>query len=243
MTGDPHDLAAVYVLDALDPDERRQFERHLETCAHCRDEVADLELSAAELADLVSEPVPVGLRHQVLAEISHTSQVAAPVGATAAAVVPLSAARSLQRRPWLLAMAAAVIVAVAGLTSVLALRPERSSDDVAAVLASPDARHLHLDPSAPILGQVQEGTTVDVVWSPSRNQVVVEAQGLPDPGAGHRYQLWRLEPDGAAPSALFGPDAQVAAPLDGEPTGWGVTVEPESGSPQPTSPVVYRGNV
>ena len=35
-----HEQAAAYALDALDPDERRAFEAHLDGCARCREEVA-----------------------------------------------------------------------------------------------------------------------------------------------------------------------------------------------------------
>jgi anti-sigma-K factor RskA len=45
-----HELAAGYVLHALDPDERRLFESHLEGCAQCREEVATLGDAATGLA-------------------------------------------------------------------------------------------------------------------------------------------------------------------------------------------------
>ena len=37
-----HELSAAYALDALDGDERREFEEHLTHCADCRQEVASL---------------------------------------------------------------------------------------------------------------------------------------------------------------------------------------------------------
>ena len=43
MTNDElHELTAAYALDALDPDERRDFEQHLSECERCRAEVAAL---------------------------------------------------------------------------------------------------------------------------------------------------------------------------------------------------------
>src|SRR4029450_9382026 len=45
-----HDLAAAYALNALDPEDRWTYERHLDTCEPCREEVASLRESAAQLA-------------------------------------------------------------------------------------------------------------------------------------------------------------------------------------------------
>ncbi|AXH35492.1 hypothetical protein DVJ78_08805 [Humibacter sp. BT305] len=42
MTDDYRDWDAAYVLGALAPDERREYERHLEGCAECRTQVAEL---------------------------------------------------------------------------------------------------------------------------------------------------------------------------------------------------------
>jgi anti-sigma-K factor RskA len=62
-----HELTAAYALDALDPGEREAFEEHLAGCERCRDEVAELSLTAASLAYGV-EPVspPPGLRGRIL---------------------------------------------------------------------------------------------------------------------------------------------------------------------------------
>ena len=40
MSEDPHDLLAAYALDALDDDERERFERHLEDCDECSEQLA-----------------------------------------------------------------------------------------------------------------------------------------------------------------------------------------------------------
>ena len=49
MMNDVHDLAALYVLDALPNDERRTFESHLEECRDCRKEVQELRETASSL--------------------------------------------------------------------------------------------------------------------------------------------------------------------------------------------------
>ena len=45
-----HEQAAAYALDALDPEDRWTYERHLDTCDRCREEVATLREIAGELA-------------------------------------------------------------------------------------------------------------------------------------------------------------------------------------------------
>ncbi|WP_378147294.1 anti-sigma factor family protein [Cnuibacter sp. UC19_7] len=42
MTDDYREWDAAYVLGALAPEERREYERHLETCAECRSRLAEL---------------------------------------------------------------------------------------------------------------------------------------------------------------------------------------------------------
>jgi anti-sigma-K factor RskA len=53
-----HDLAAAYALNALDPEDRWTYERHLDTCERCREEVASLREGAAQLAYAHDAPAP-----------------------------------------------------------------------------------------------------------------------------------------------------------------------------------------
>ncbi len=53
-----HELAAAYVLDALDPEERLAFDAHLESCQTCREQVASLGDAAAALAFTAGGPAP-----------------------------------------------------------------------------------------------------------------------------------------------------------------------------------------
>jgi anti-sigma-K factor RskA len=62
-----HDLAAAYALSALDPEDRWTYERHLDTCEPCRDEVAALREGAAQLAYAQEGPAPrTELRDRIL---------------------------------------------------------------------------------------------------------------------------------------------------------------------------------
>jgi anti-sigma-K factor RskA len=92
-----HDLAAAYALNALDPEDRWTYELHLNTCERCREEVAELRESAAELAYAGEGPAPPQeLRERIL----QAARDERP-----GAVVPL------RRRRWLLPAVAAAAVA------------------------------------------------------------------------------------------------------------------------------------
>ena len=100
-----HDQAAAYALDALDPEDRWTYERHLDTCDRCREEVATLREIAADLAYGADGPEPAPELRELILE-------AARAEPRTANVVPM-------RRRWLFpataAAAAAAAVAAIGL--------------------------------------------------------------------------------------------------------------------------------
>lgn len=64
---DLHDLTAAYALDALDPDEAEAYERHLSQCEECREQLAELNGAAANLAfGAVAPAPPARLRASIL---------------------------------------------------------------------------------------------------------------------------------------------------------------------------------
>src|SRR5204862_5350511 len=64
---DIHDLTTAYALDALSPDEAREYEEHLATCERCRRELAELSSVAGTLAfGVESPPPPPALRDRIL---------------------------------------------------------------------------------------------------------------------------------------------------------------------------------
>ncbi|MEZ5412441.1 MAG: anti-sigma factor [Acidimicrobiales bacterium] len=267
MTGDLHDLVPLFAVDALDPDEAALVARHVEGCGPCQEELAGLRTATTALAETVAAPLPSALRDRILAEVARSPQEPAPPadpppvsrpGDSGARVASIDAARATRDRRhrmgrWRrstdrrLLTAAAAVAAVAALSvGALALAgvvpgdgdPGRTDAQVALadIQQSPDARTVTL---------AGTGGTVQVAWSTSRNQLVLLAEGLPDPGPGRVYELWRIDAGGPGAAGLFTPDpsgtAGLVAPLGGEtPGAWGVTVEPAGGSEQPTPPIVYQ---
>ena len=121
---DPHDLTATYALDALSPDETEAYERHLGQCEACREQLAELNESAAALAfGAVAPAPPARLRASILdaAAAERTN------------VVPLL------RRRWVgrgLAVAAAAVACIAvGLGVSLS---QSSHTKVFALMVGPD---------------------------------------------------------------------------------------------------------
>jgi anti-sigma-K factor RskA len=167
----------------------------------------------------------------------------AQIGATAQArptadggVIDLAArrfGRTRQRGPVLAIVAAAAMVVV-GFLGLGILRDDR--DPVADLVAAPDAVTTVLDGPA---------GSLRVVWSDQLDRAAILGTGLAPPGADKTYELWSVTDNGVEPAGLFVPDnGEVRVVLDvGDiaGAGWGVTIEPAGGSPQPTTDVLYLG--
>ncbi|HEV2254543.1 MAG TPA: anti-sigma factor [Streptosporangiaceae bacterium] len=80
MRDDLHVLSGSYVLDALSEPERDSFERHLQHCPLCEDEVRGLRETAARLALAKTLDPPPQLRPRVLAAAYRTRQLPPPAG-------------------------------------------------------------------------------------------------------------------------------------------------------------------
>ena len=215
---DLHELAAPYALDALDDDERVAFERHLDGCAECR---ADLEVllgSAAHMAAITAVDPPPALKESVMAKIGRKPS---------ADVVALS----WYRRPWVGALAAAAVV-VALVATVGALRSDRVPS-ASEIMAAVDAQSVSLE---------GDGVEATFIFSFDQAHGVFRSTSLSAPGDREVYELWLIDDGAATPAGLFSPnsaglsEAIVSNIRPGLTIG--LTIEPEGGSPQPTSDVL-----
>ena len=240
MTTDIHSLSGAYVLDALDDAERVEFEDHLRACPTCQREVAELSAVAEALAGEVAEAPPPSLRAGVLDAIDAIRPLPpiVPAGGKegGAAGPGGSAAPSRRRLPWILGAAAAAIVLVVGLVVVLVTREGGlTGPSVQAVVDAPDARTFE---------QQLDGFSATVVVSRSENRAAIISEDMPPAPEGQDFQLWYdrpgqgMVPAGVMPDSDDGQSVLLDGPLD-DATAVGVTVEPDGGSPEPTSdPVV-----
>ncbi|NOX31680.1 MAG: anti-sigma factor [Actinobacteria bacterium] len=251
MTNDLHHLAAAYALDALDDTERDDFETHYPTCSICSQEVADFHVTASVLAGSAASDAPEHLRTGVLTAIAEVRQVAPIVApnqdnsAVTNDVADLARHRQRDQRlgrrsQWLLPlMASAAAVVVAVLTTVAILDSRTAPDSFAEVLAAPDAI---------VTTVVGEAGALQVVWSRDQDRVAVFGNNVADLDPETTFELWFVLDDGSvAKAGLFQSSDGVVRKTwmteDHDAVGFGVTVEPAGGSAQPTSDIIYLGDV
>ncbi|MBD0419674.1 anti-sigma factor [Streptomyces sp. TRM S81-3] len=245
-----HSLAAPYALDALEPVERVRFERHLDGCDRCSAEVRNLAEDTVRLSRSTAEPAPAALRDRVLAAVRTTPQDPAPDPGRALRLPPHvwggqppARPRACRPRPLLVPYATATAAAALVVAALFAVQADRTRDEldtardrareIAHVLAAPDVRAAG--------GRDDRGRGIGVIASASTGRAVVTLSGYGDPAGGRVHQLWLMRP-GAQPRSLGLLDGDTPLPasgLDRTATSLAVTVEPEGGSPRPTSrPVV-----
>lgn len=231
---DLHALSGAYALNALDELERARFERHLASCDACSGEVGEFLETAALLGAAEAEPAPAGLRAAVLEEISNTRQDR-PVTQWPSVQLPRTAG---WRDRIALPAAGILAILVVGLSAMVSglnnrlSAVEATTENVTSVVAAADAQSWDVSADGGVAGRV--------VYSATRGEAVFVASGMASAPDGMAYALWFLDGEGdPRPAGLFDADdgrvvhritADLAA-LDA----LAVTVEPEAGSPAPTS--------
>ncbi|KOG59351.1 MULTISPECIES: anti-sigma factor [Streptomyces] len=258
---DPHSLAAPYALDALEPGERRRFEKHLAGCDRCAAEVRELAEDAVRLAWSAAAPAPPALRERVLTAVRSTPQEPARSRAGArdrasarerapklpphvwGTQPPPGRTRTPRTRPLFVPFATVTAAAALVVASLFAVQAHRTEDRLAAervrareiahVLAAPDARAVSSEDA--------RGRSIGVIASASEREAVVTLSGYGTPSGGRVHQLWLMRPRVQPRSLglLAGDTPLVAKGLDASSTSLAVTVEPDGGSVRPTGqPIV-----
>lgn len=238
-----HTMTGAYAVHALPPEEQREFEAHLDSCAACAQEVAELKATAARLGLAMAETPPAEMKERVLRRITEVRQEP-PLEPGRPGPGGWGGWRGRARALPRLALAACLALAAA-LGGVAAWQHQQAVDarqqneqaqqqnrQVAQVLAATDAK------SARSQG-LPGGGTGTVVVSRSQNKAAFVTAGIAEPPEGKVYQLWfddggRMRSAGVMPASA-GSDAVL---LDGavrQASGMGITVEPDGGSPQPTT--------
>ena len=270
MTGHDHDafadLAAPYALGVLEGGERDAFAAHLATCETCRREVASLARVVETLPQTVDQaPLPPGLKARVLAAATAPATVTEFKPRQPQQLQP-AAPRWMG---WL--AAAATLAAVASgavawnsrtenarLRQELTVAQEREAtlDRQIAALQTSAANAVQTTAvlRAADLGRVElagqtgaSAATGRVLWSASQGFVFV-ATNLPPLPPGRVYQLWVVGADKPHGAGLVTPDSAGHltvinnAPVSVHPAAFAVTLEPEGGSPAPTSPILLVGS-
>ncbi|QHA03789.1 anti-sigma factor [Streptomyces broussonetiae] len=262
--GDPHSLAAPYVLDALEPGERRRFAKHLRDCERCATEVRALAEDAVRLAWSTAAPAPAALRDRVLAAVRAIPQEPAPDRASQHAErernrsrertsplpphvwgtqPPPGRARTPRTRPLFVPLATATAAAALVVASLFAVQAHHVQGrlDAAQVRAREMAHVLAAPDARATNSKDAQGRGIGVIASASEREAVVTLSGYGAPPDGRVRQLWLMRPRAQPRSlGLFAGDTPLLAKgLDLASTSLAVTVESDGGSAQPTGqPIV-----
>jgi len=138
------------------------------------------------------------------------------------------------RTATLVSVAAAVVVGAAAFGIGVLMRPATPSTVAEQVLAAPDVRTV----SRPLANG-----TATVVFSRDRNAGVLVMNNVPPPSPGTVYQMWLLGANGPTSAgtmstAAVAPSTKATLTNLGSSTALAFTVEPGTGSPQPTSAIL-----
>jgi anti-sigma-K factor RskA len=243
---DPHTLAGAYAMDAVPEPDRARFERHLAGCESCRQEIRGLREATAALAAAAAVQPSAAFRDVALRAAAQTRQLPPAVGQAPAGWTAGDRGRRRELRGWRSRLAvglAGALAAVALAAGVVTYGMQHRLDQaqlhdhaVAAVLSAPDATMM----SAP----VRTGGTATVVMSHRERALVFSAADLRLLPVAQSYELWLIGPAGSRPAGMIPGSARggMAGPMvvSGLRAGdsVGLTVEPATGSPRPTSPPV-----
>ncbi len=261
LRDDLHVLTGSYVLDAISPEEREEFERHLQTCPTCEAEVRGLRETAARLAMARAVAPPARMERRVLAATYQTRQLpplsgdalrvirerrrtqAARVFASRPAGWPrrvLAPGRSSGRSSWPRRMAVAAAAASVAAAAVLGVTQVSTQHqlDTARASGAAIARVVTASDAQVETARSRQGGSMTVVVSAQLREAVVSATGMGALPAGRVYQVWVMGPSGApfsARSVGLLQDTQLLAHAVTPGDRIGITVEPAGGSTRPTT--------
>ncbi len=246
-------LAAGYVLGALEPDDEHLFQHHLEGCTICESSVRELEEVAGALAYAVPpvEP-PAALRTSIRRKVGATARPGAVL-----AFRPRTRLALVSR----IAVAACILAVFAlgfwnfSLRNQNNLYQQRVAAFQQRVAAFEQVGQQLNDSSTQtvrLTGRTERDARVAVVASSLQDKGAIIVEGLAAPPAGKVYELWGI-PNGqgleaAMPAKVFRTGGEGAQPLFFElpiqpNMTYGVTEEPgPNGSQKPTQAPILVGS-
>jgi anti-sigma-K factor RskA len=265
MNGNEHNTQeelASYAMQGLSPEESASIRAHLQTCATCRTELAQVCGDLALLGIAVEQTaIPQGARERFLSRIasSPTVKAAEKLGA----VTPISVGKTRRGPGFWIPWGAAAALAIATITLGVQNRAlnvqvqdqlrlitnlagqASKAQQVLEVLTAPSAQRVTLTE-----GKTPVQPSARATYLPERGGLILLATNLKPLPEDKTYELWVIPADGKAPvpAGLFRPDAVGTATvvLPPLPAGiaakaLGVTIEKASGSSTPTPPIVLSG--
>jgi anti-sigma-K factor RskA len=217
------ELATPYALNAVSDAERASIDRQLSSATRALanafdDEVRAVRETMAVVSAATAAEPPDHLRAALLTQVQRETS-----------------ARS-RWRTVVLAVAAAIVVALAGFGAGIALRPTAPPTMAEQIMAAPDVRTV----STPV-----SGGTATVVFSRDRNGAVLLMNNVPPPAQGTVYQMWLVGDKGPLSAGTMNTAAVTPSTthtftsLENSSV-LAFTVEPGDGSPQPTGKIFAK---
>jgi len=242
------DMAALYVVDALEPDETAEFETHLADCPDCQQEVLDLRIVTEQLSHSAEADPPPSLRAAILARIaepaagSPTPTDAPEADGRVPSNVTALRPRRPSRVPYLVAAASLLLAVGFGGWALQSHRDVSQANshytDIAQLLATPDVRT--------VAGSASGGGSGTVVLSRTKARALFVAEGMPALSSDKVYELWTIT-KAPVPAGTFTPgDGPAVVNLPTAALSAArilLTVEPSGGSDQPTTKPVMSVKV
>ena len=241
---DYKEMIPARALSALDAAEEQALNEHLENCAECRKDLEDWQATAAALS-LTSDPAEPSpqVRERILSEVRKDLS-----SSSKSEVIPFKS--TPKRNVWssfgsLGAIAAVVLFAALSIGLAVLWRQNqrlKTADEFVALVNTPGARVSELRESE--LGQ---GAIAKLAYD-RNGRAILMASKLPSVPQGKAYQLWFIVGNKPPmPGKTFVPDRTGNVVLKDElprdaidANVFAITVEPESGSNAPTSPIYLR---
>jgi len=242
------DDLALLALGALQGDERVALEKHLEGCAACRRELAQLHGDMALLALSTAGPTPPRrARERLLKAVAQEPRIGTAARRSWWALVPWFAAAAfvfLAAFFWRQSERLAQRVAALQTESLEQRAQLERAREVVLTLTSTDALRVTL-----VAAQTPPQPQGKVIYVRDRSSLIFLASNMPALPAQKAYELWLIPTTGAPiPAGVFRPDAHGSAtvieprlPPRVEAKTFAITVEPEQGSSAPTTPIVMMG--
>jgi Anti-sigma-K factor rskA, C-terminal/Anti-sigma-K factor RskA, N-terminal domain len=225
--GDVLDLAVPYALHALTDDERDETDSRvleLGLAATFYTEVRTVRETMAAMSAATAVEPPAALRERVLgaAESDNLRTISKP---------------QQPRRRWqqlVLAAAAAMVIGLGAVGIGMSMRSAEQPSPAQEIFAAPDVRT--------VSGELPAGGQATLVFSRERDKAFLVMNNVPPPSEGTVYQMWLVH-DGQATSAgtmdaaAVSPSTTAVVPDLGDSTELAFTVEPGTGSSEPTGEV------
>ena len=261
------ELAEAQALADADPEFRAEVAAYSDVMADAAESDEPVELSAATREAILSIPdnheQESARESSSAAETPPTAEVSAPPNASDAPPAPTSLSEHREARrpdaraedsdelrsgrgswmPWV--AAAAAIVVAAGLGATVWQQNKRQNEleeDLAATQQQLDdsARLMEASDLKTSTADMPEGGSVTVLSSESEQLIRLSPKDIGRPPAGKSMQMWVIGADGPESAGLMsGEPVTIADEKFSAGSVFGITVEPEGGSKQPTTdPIV-----